>query len=85
MGLNSLNISVAPHGQVTSTLAALLMSVDNHILEDKKGNRYRPELYMQNVDGFNPVKSLDYMKLSHRAFIHGMTRVLQSMVQDGDP
>lgn len=85
--LNPANISPATdhlHGQVTSTLAALSMSVDKHILEQKQGNQYRPKFYIHCVDGDSLVKGLDVMKLSHRVFIHGLVRVPQVMLQEGD-
>lgn len=43
-------------GQVTSTLAALSMSVDKHIFEQKQGNKDWPEFYVQCIDGNASIK-----------------------------
>lgn len=72
-------------GDISSTLAALSLSVDKHMSEERRGNFYRPEYFVQGVDGGCSVKSMDHMKLSHREFIHGMTRVVQNMLRENDP
>lgn len=59
--------------------------MDKQLSEEKKGNKYRPEHYVQGVDGGVSSKNLDHMKLSHRESIHGMVRVVQTMVRDSDP
>lgn len=70
---------------ITSTLAALSLSVDKQLTEEKKGNKYRPEYYVQGVDSNVSVKNLDYTKLNHRELIHGMVRVVQNMIRESDP
>lgn len=72
-------------GDISSTLAALSLSVDKHLSEERKGNIYRLEYFVQGIDGGVSSKNLDHMKLSHREFIHGMVRVLQNMVRENDP
>lgn len=59
--------------------------MDKHLSEEHKGNVYRPEYFVQCVDGGVSTKNLDHMKLSHREFVHGMVRVMQNMVRENDP
>lgn len=59
--------------------------MDKQLSEEKKGNRYRPEYYVQGIDGGVSNKNLDHMKLSHRELVHGMVRVVQTMVRENDP
>lgn len=79
---------IATHSAPSSldpTIAALSMSIDKHLSEEKRGNKYRPEFYVQCIDNNVPVKNMDFNKLSHRDLIHGMSRVVQNMVRESDP
>lgn len=56
---------------MAQTMAALTQSVDRQLCEEKRGNKYCPEFYVQSIDNNVPIKNIDFMKLSHRELVHG--------------
>lgn len=60
----------ADPSDITSTLAALSLLVDKHMSEERKGNFYRPEYFVQSLDG--------------REFVHGVVWVPKHMLKEND-